>query len=149
MTLPFLSNQRGIGMLSVVFLLIALATTVGVSLVMLQPGIAGDAAARTSAQLATVGDAIKLYRADAGTNPANLDALVTAPAGMSCTPDTNSASATFRQLRGWCGPYLDQEISDSYKRDGWGAVLQFNGTQLSSCGPNRTCGDGDDVSVTP
>ena len=149
MTSPFLSNQRGIGLLSVVFLLIALATTVGISLVVLQPKIAGDAAARTSAQLATVSAAIEQYRADNGANPANLDALVTAPAGMSCAADANSASATFRQLRGWCGPYLDSVISDTYKRDGWGSLLQFNGTQLSSCGANRICGDGDDVSVTP
>jgi hypothetical protein len=149
---PLLSkalDQRGLGMLSVVFLLIALSATVGVSLVMLQPEISGDAAARTSAQLATVSAAIVQYRNYAGAGPASLDALVTAPSGMSCAPDTNSGSATFRQLRGWCGPYLDQEIQDSYRRDGWGAVLQFDGTQLTSCGPNRSCGDGDDVSVTP
>jgi hypothetical protein len=122
--------------------------TISVSLLLTEPQNTVTAVAATQRQLDTVSAAIARYKADTGAAPPNLNALVTRT-GANCAPDLDPSSPTFRALRGWCGPYLEQAIGDLFQRDGWGQVLQFDGTVLKSCGPNRTCGDGDDIAVTP
>lgn len=50
--------------------------------------------------------------------------------------------------RGWRGPYI--LTSDTqWNLDSWGTVIQYNaGTRvLTSCGPNLTCGNADDISL--
>jgi hypothetical protein len=147
---PSKRSEAGLGLLSVIFLLTTLTIAVGVSLVMLQPANSADAAAKTMSQIDAVAAGIIRYRSFSGANPANIDALITPPAlGAPCTADVNPASPTFRQLRGWCGPHVQVDLPNSFKMDGWGIAMQYNGTQLKSCGPDRTCGTGDDIVSTP
>ena len=85
---------------------------------------------------------------NARTAPANLSKLIVTT-GVACTVDTNTGSSTYKQLKGWCGPYLDQALSgDGYQTDGWCVLFEYDGVTLKSCGPNRTCGNGDDVTYT-
>lgn len=139
-------NQSGMGMLTVVLMLLLVTITLGVSVSLLdsqeKTGDAGDSLQK----MEKIKTAIAKHKADSGSNPANLDLLVSNPTGA-CVPDTNPASATFRTLRGWCGPYLSFEFTqgDLHKRDSWGSVFAYDGINLRSCGPNRSCGDADDI----
>lgn len=124
----------------------SLTLSISVALVMLQPAATADATTRTIAKIAALKVAVARYRSFAGSAPTSLDALVNPPAGATCAPDVNPSSATFRQLRGWCGPYVPTEFGDNFMRDAWGTLLNFT-TTIRSCGPNRSCGDGDDINV--
>ncbi len=50
---------------------------------------------------------------------------------------------------GWNGPYVDGTVS-GWDQDGWGTAYQYSTASrtLKSCGPNKTCGDTDDLVVT-
>lgn len=143
-----LRSQAGFGLLQTLMILLAFTALVLVSVSMMDPVTRPAAANATNVRLDALKAAAIAYRAHIGNFPPDLDALVTAT-GAACAPDSNPSSPTFRSLRGWCGPYLDREFqgSDQFKRDGWGALLQYNGNTIVSCGANRTCGDGDDISI--
>ena len=88
-----------------------------------------------------------------GTNPPTLSSLVTTD-GVACTTDNTAAHSTYLTLQGWCGPYIDQiftQALNDYETDGWGTLFQYNNSTavIKSCGPNRTCGDSDDISFSP
>ena len=86
----------------------------------------------------------------AGVRPAALKFLVVTD-GAPCAMDNNPADgALYLTLQGWCGPYIDlrfKENPNDFQTDGWGVLFQYDsGTGfLTSCGPNRKCGDGDDL----
>ena len=92
--------------------------------------------------------AIARFKSDnGGSAPATLDELVTTT-GTPCAADNNPLSATYRQLQGWCGPYVDRIFTgapDEYKTDGWGVTFSYDGATLTSCGQDKTCGNGDDL----
>jgi hypothetical protein len=139
-------NQSGKGMLTEVLMLLLVTITLGVSVSLLdsqeKTGDAGDSLKRREVIKVAIGK----HKADSGSNPTNLDLLVSNQTG-SCSPDVNTASPTFRTLRGWCGPYLSLEFTqgDLHKRDSWGSLFSYDGINLRSCGPNRSCGDSDDI----
>lgn len=99
----------------------------------------------------TLQKALKKFKAqNGGAAPANLSTLMTTT-GVPCNVDTNSNSSTYKQLIGWCGPYIDQAIVGAaleYQTDGWGKIFQYNGTSIVSCGPDRNCGNSDDLTFT-
>src|SRR5262249_18849914 len=129
-------SERGLALLQILFVLIVLA--IGASVVMMnvtQKELA-EGPTLTWQRMDALKDAIVRYRSDTGGNPPTLDALTTLT-GAPCASDPVQ-----RKLTGWCGPYLtkDPAGSDLHKRDGWKTLLQYNGTTLVSCGPNKTCG---------
>lgn len=132
-------------MLQIVMMLIILTAGLGVSLALLDPAADSQNQAKTAERVDAIKAAVAKWKANNSGSPASLDALVIQGTQPACAPDTNSSSATFRQLRGWCGPYMDRDVGDLFKMDGWGSSFVYNGTNLTSCGPNRTCGDADDV----
>ena len=93
--------------------------------------------------------AIYKYNSHNSTTITALDQLVTPGASdTACAVDTTTTSSTYRQMTGWCGPYLKitfAQDSESFKMDGWGTNLEYTVNYIRSCGANRTCGDGDDI----
>lgn len=92
--------------------------------------------------------AIKIYQAQRAVNPATLDVLVTPEAGQPCNMQNADINS---KLQGWCGPYLDRvfvENANDYKTDGWAQTFQYDsvGDVITSCGPDRVCGTGDEIS---
>ena len=89
-----------------------------------------------------------------GTNPPTLSALVTTD-GVACvTANDPAVTSTYLLLQGWCGPYLQpifQEDLSGILTDGWGTLFTYNAGSsiVTSCGPNRACGDADDLSFAP
>jgi type II secretory pathway pseudopilin PulG len=145
------TDQRGFGLIWILLVISGLVIAASVALLSQQPGETANGATITWQRMDAIQKAVGNYKTNNGGTPPTLDALVTKPASAPvCAPDTNASSATFRQIRGWCGPYLDNPLpgSDTFKRDGWKTLLQYNGTTLTSCGPNRVCGDGDDIKIT-
>lgn len=51
--------------------------------------------------------------------------------------------------KGWNGPYLDSSDSN-WNKDAWGTALVYSAANktITSCGPNKTCGNADDISIT-
>jgi prepilin-type N-terminal cleavage/methylation domain-containing protein len=79
------------------------------------------------------------YRGHIGANPAALGDLLVQGAQPAYNPYTQ---------RGWRGPYVTTTDA-AWNQDAWGTAFQYNagaGT-LTSCGPNRTCGNADDIVV--
>lgn len=83
------------------------------------------------------------YLGDRGALPANLSTLNTQ--GTQAGPTTGPLGVKY----GWYGPYVKIGYSaGAYLVDGWGTPLAYNspGTgQITSYGPNRTVGGGDDI----
>ena len=95
--------------------------------------------------------AIAEYQSIPGSTPTALADLVTKPGALlDCSVDFVPGSGTYRERLNWCGPYVDQmfdDAPDDYKTDSWGTEFDYDtgGLKLSSCGPNTTCGDADDI----
>lgn len=111
----------------------------------------------TVARAKTLREGISNYQrshggATTGTYPATLTALVVSD-GVPCTLDNTPTNVnTYRTLQGWCGPYSDQAVAenaDEYRTDGWGSFFTIAAGVLRSCGPDRTCGNGDDLVFNP
>ena len=51
--------------------------------------------------------------------------------------------------RGWRGPYVST-AETNWNRDAWGTLFQYTAATrtIRSCGPNLTCGNADDITVT-
>lgn len=153
MTSPFRSkkNQKGMSLLMVVMILATLTVTVTTAYLSIQTSLMTGRDKKTEAQIEILLSGLYRYRSHhANTFPATLDNLIV-PNNPACAADNNSASPTYRSIQGWCGPYIDQftqQSPNAFKTDGWGTIFQYNGTELRSCGPNKTCGDADDLART-
>lgn len=79
------------------------------------------------------------YRANMGANPAALNDLLIQGAQPAYDP--------YNQ-RGWRGPYISN-TEPNWNQDAWGTAFQYNAVAgtLRSCGPDRTCGNADDISI--
>lgn len=75
-----------------------------------------------------------------GSVPASLTALTT----RGTLPAYDPINKT-----GWNGPYVDANVAN-WDRDAWGTAYQYNAATrtITSCGPNLSCGNADDISVT-
>ena len=80
------------------------------------------------------------YLSHMGAVPANLTDLST----KGSNPNYDPISKT-----GWNGPYVDVSVAD-WNLDAWGTALQYSAASryVRSCGPNKICGDSDDLNVT-
>lgn len=129
---------------------IMLAMSVGITFVNLGPDLLHQRNDQTLVSLEALKKAIELYRTHhGGVGPPTLANLVTLVAPP-CAVDTNSASPTYRTIQGWCGPYVDVSVSQNpngYMIDEWGTTITFTPTEVRSCGPNRSCGDADDIFI--
>ena len=50
---------------------------------------------------------------------------------------------------GWRGPYVNS-TDVNWNKDAWGTLLEYSqaGRYIRSCGPNLTCGNADDITVS-
>ena len=137
--------------ISVLIVLVILSITVATGYLAISPAILGQKAEVSITRMEVLREGILRYKSNnAGALPATLDVLVV-PQSPACTADNNSTSATFQSLKGWCGPYVDQTVQqavDEFKQDGWGTFIEYTPTTLKSCGPDRVCGNGDDIVLT-
>jgi type II secretory pathway pseudopilin PulG len=151
-------DESGFGFIGMVFIVLLLAVS-AITIALSVGSTLGAAQNRATDRRAKVLDwAIARYRTNhggtAGTRPATLDALVV-DESLPCAIDNDATHpSTYLTLQGWCGPYVDRYLTNApqeFKTDGWGtAFLYAAGTGvLTSCGPDRNCGNGDDVVITP
>ena len=103
-------------------------------LMILKKAIAGDAESRVGAVVTDPG-----YKGHLGYRPAQLQDLVTKPAG---DPVYNKFSRM-----GWNGPYLSDDGSESYRYDAWGNEYVLMDTQISSNGPDGEPDTDDDIII--
>jgi prepilin-type N-terminal cleavage/methylation domain-containing protein len=103
-------------------------------LVALKMAITGDPRAVSNGQYLQPG-----FEAHVGSIPTALDDLRVQGAYPAYDPFTKS---------GWRGPYVTLTDAD-WNRDGWGTAIDYSAATrtIKSCGPNKTCGDADDISV--
>ncbi len=87
------------------------------------------------------------YQAHCTTPPAALADLITMPVAGNCTTVYDPFLKT-----GWRGPYVT--TTDSlWNVDAWGTAIEYYVTgpparTIRSCGPDKTCGTTDDITVT-
>ena len=144
------TSEEGFGFASLIILISFLALSSAMVFTMMTPITGNGSVDQTFQKMGVVQTAIAKYRLDhAGAPPNQLDDLVNAVAPP-CTVDTNTSSSTYRKLQGWCGPYINQGFVQNptdFKTDSWGTVLQYDKVNVKSCGPNKICGDADDLSL--
>jgi general secretion pathway protein G len=80
------------------------------------------------------------YEGDVGALPSALSDLVTKPAAVPSWDPWNK--------KGWNGPYIDDQ-SGGYLQDAWGTNYAYNRSArtITSYGPDRAAGGGDDIVV--
>jgi len=64
---------------------------------------------------------------------------------------TQGAQSTYNPFtkRGWRGPYIS-DTSSTWNQDAWGTTIVYSsgGRSLTSYGPNKAAGGGDDIVIT-
>jgi len=142
-------KRAGFSLISVMISLMALTVTTSLFLLNSTSQNSQQELLITTERIKNLAVAIADYKENNSIAPTNLDQLVTkSVADADCDVDTDTASPTYRQMSGWCGPYLKitfAEDGESFKIDGWGTLFQHTSAYVRSCGPNKTCGDGDDI----
>jgi type II secretory pathway pseudopilin PulG len=150
-------SKLGFGMLGMVILIILVSLGGAIVFVLTAPRNSSKSNQETQRKALILRTAITAYKmshgGSAGTNPPTLDSLVTDDA-VACAMNNTPASAVYLTLQGWCGPYVDRELSNNltdFKTDGWGTTFQYSNVTniITSCGVDRTCGNGDDLTFTP
>jgi len=149
------TSNGGFGMLGIILTILLISITVLGVIRLIAPGIMTRNGRITINRMEAIKTAVANYKTNhAGTTrPTSLDHLVTTDGGAACAVDNTPASATYKTLQGWCGPYIDvvfQGFSTEYRTDGWGTAFSWTSATgvLKSCGSNRTCGDSDDISYS-
>lgn len=147
-----LFNPKGLSFLVVVLLVVVMSIAVTSVFFTLKPALQTGQANVTIEKMEKIKEALIKYRSHhngaAPVLPQGLDRLVSQGSEPDCSIDTNPASGTYKLMANWCGPYLVstfQQDPNEFKTDGWGTFFQYDTVTLTSCGPNRTCGDGDDL----
>jgi type II secretory pathway pseudopilin PulG len=145
--LQSVSKSDGFGLIGMVLLIMITITSIFITS-MLVPAMSNRQIKETEAKGKALKAAIAAFKANSASSsyPLSLSALVTTD-GNTCT---TTGSGTSMALQGWCGPYMDQiivENASDYQTDGWGTTFQYSSTTgvVTSCGPDRTCGDSDDI----
>lgn len=97
-------------------------------------------AAVTKDRMGSLREAMQKFVTNMAAPPATLTSLT--------TQGTQPAYDPINKV-GWNGPYVDGSVS-GWNADGWGTAYQYTSATrtLRSCGPNKTCGDADDLVVT-
>lgn len=150
------SEQDGFSFIGVMLVVLILSITTATLVTLVQPAFKTRELKVTLDRVALLRPAIADYIQNHGTltPPPTLDDLVTTD-GTACVAISDpNQGITYLTLQGWCGPYIDviftQNLSE-FKTDGWGTLFVFvPATQIiRSCGPNRICGDADDLLYSP
>jgi type II secretory pathway pseudopilin PulG len=142
------NNEKGFSFLTVLVVVLMLSMLTGSLFLLTGPAQSVGQSDVTFQRVDVLQSALRLYKVHhANTAPATLDALVTLT-GAACTMNTTVGSPGYRKLQGWCGPYVNvvfTQDSNQFKTDGWGTLFQYDTVTLRSCGPDRTCGNADDL----
>ena len=87
------------------------------------------------------------YQAHCGAPPTTLNDLITMPGAGTCATVYDPFLKT-----GWRGPYISN-TDPSWNKDAWGTTIEYYvagppARTIRSCGPDKTCGNADDISIT-
>lgn len=148
MIFKFLSKNSGFSLLGILMALMAVSTTATIFLLNAPVQNSDKQLTITLKRMKTLSLAIMNYKVNNVVIPPTLDRLLTQGAEPNCAINTNSSSTSYRQLRGWCGPYIKitfAEDANSFKIDGWDTQFLYTTHEIQSCGTNKTCGDADDL----
>lgn len=134
-------------------LVIVMAVMGSIVMVSIDTTVGNQATQETITKMEKLAVAITKHKTDsvAGiTRPTALAGLLTDTASATCT-----ASTTNSRMRGWCGPYIQVDVSNDatdYATDGWGTAFSYTPATgvLRSFGPNKVDNAGlvDDIERT-
>jgi type II secretory pathway pseudopilin PulG len=153
MTLLFhskLPDRSGFSLISMMLVILAISLAAVLVLSLAPPSIFLTRTVQTRDRLSDLKGAIlKYYDDHGGFYPVLLDLLVL-DEGIPCEIDNDPGSPTYQKLQGWCGPYLDPvfaEDANDFQTDGWGTLFEYDPLTgaMNSCGPDLSCGNGDDI----
>ncbi len=137
-------------MISVMLVILSISLAAVLVLSLAPPSILTGKTVQTRERLSDLKSAILKYYDDHGGFYPVLLELLTLDEGIPCELDNDSGSPTYQKLQGWCGPYLDSifaEDPNGFQTDGWGTLFEYDPVTgaVKSCGPDQTCGNGDDL----
>lgn len=86
------------------------------------------------------------YQAHCGAPPTTLTNLITIPGAGTCATAYNP----FTKI-GWRGPYVSSTDA-TWNKDAWGVEFEYYvagppARTIRSCGPDKACGNDDDISI--
>ncbi|MDH7499931.1 MAG: type II secretion system protein GspG [candidate division NC10 bacterium] len=148
------ADQRGLTLLEMIVVLLLIGLVAAVVVPRVMDLIGPSKRTLTQRELLTLKRAIvgnpdlvaaggysqRGYEGDVGSLPDSLADLVTKPEGV--------ANWDPWSKRGWNGPYIDDTLGD-YLKDAWGTNYVYSKASrtISSNGPNKAPGGGDDLVV--
>ncbi len=143
-------SEQGMGLLGAVMMisLILLGTYTSFVVIQSQSSISEVKSTAQNAKLLL--RAIQHYQSShAGSVPTLLESLYLKNDEENCSLGIDVSNNASPMLQGWCGPYL-QESFEGYPEDlfdGWGSRFNWSSASstLTSCGPDRTCRNSDDL----
>jgi len=78
-------------------------------------------------------------------------AVPTVITDLSTQPASGTCASVYDPFtkQGWRGPYVDSTNAD-WSKDAWGTALVYSsaGRTIKSCGPDSTCGNSDDITLS-
>lgn len=151
-------NQRGMGILFILAIILAMGLAAGVGSITAKWAMDDRGIIETREKMARIATAISRtsrggvyakvegrgFMQDVGSMPTALSELLTKPvAAAACSYDT-----TLKRNTGWCGPYwVDKFTGEASWADSWGVTIAYSATAgtLTSYGPDKLSGGGDDL----
>jgi prepilin-type N-terminal cleavage/methylation domain-containing protein len=100
-------------------------------------------------KIALLGDA-RMVSSGRFTSPGFINQVGNVPVTLTdlASQGTYSAYDPFNK-KGWNGPYVNTS-EPNWSKDAWGISFQYNSATrtIKSCGPDKVCGNADDITVT-
>ncbi|HDL10186.1 MAG TPA: LamG domain-containing protein [Candidatus Omnitrophica bacterium] len=158
------SDKSGFTVVSAVIIVAVLSLALWATSVLVDIILKSSMVESTEEEMGTIASALRDFFRDCDqfvkdTNDATVDLLDLEgkngePAQGSPDVSRFYSPASYRQSK-WDGPYIQDKYNDNgYTKDAWNTAYRYDYTAgstsctLRSCGPDRTCGNSDDITIT-
>ena len=158
------SDKSGFTIVSAVIIVAVFSLAIWATSVLVDIILKSSMVESTEEEMGTIASALRDFFRDCDqfvkdTNNATVDLLDLEgkngdPAQGSPDVSRFYTPASYRQSK-WDGPYIQDKYNDNgYTKDAWNTAYRYDYTAgstsctLRSCGPDRTCGNSDDITIT-
>ena len=153
------SFRSGFTFVSAVIIVAVLSLSIWAGLILTDIILKSSMIEDTREEMETISEGLREFYRDCDQFVKDTNDVTVDFADLEIRPSTTrfegSASLQSYRRSQWNGPYIQDKYDDNgYTRDAWNTAYRYNYTAgstsctLRSCGPDRTCGNSDDITIT-
>ncbi|HDM08713.1 MAG TPA: hypothetical protein ENF97_01140, partial [Candidatus Omnitrophica bacterium] len=153
------SFRSGFTFVSAVIIVAVLSLSIWAGLILTDIILKSSMIEDTREEMETISEGLREFYRDCDQFVKDTNNVTVDFADLEIRPSTTrfegSASLQSYRRSQWNGPYIQDKYDDNgYTRDAWNTAYRYNYTAgstsctLRSCGPDRTCGNSDDITIT-